>query len=73
MTKFLRCENGYYVYEFDCPNCGVFGEIGIPVRSTHMFDHGCGQLYIQALPTGKSLYEKPRLIEVNSFVGGGQA
>jgi hypothetical protein len=62
--KFLRTKKGYYVYEFDCPRCGTAGEVGVPVRSQEVFDHGCGMLYIQVLPRGT--FGEPRLIEVSS-------
>lgn len=68
MPQFLRTEKGYYVYSFECPLCGSFGEIGIPVRSQEVINHGCGMLYTQVLPTG--MFQKPRLIEVNTSATG---
>jgi hypothetical protein len=63
MITFLRTEKGYYVYRFECACCGAFGELGVPVRQQSIIDHGCGQLFIQVLPT--AMFQQPRLIEVN--------
>lgn len=68
MPKYLRTEKGRYIYSFECPLCGSLGEVGIPVRSTQVIDHGCGMLYVQLLPTG--MFQKPRLIEVNEQTVG---
>ena len=67
-TKFLFSESGFNVFTFTCPTCGAAGELGVPAKSTRLFGHGCGTLFIQQLPTGKWLYEKPRLVVVT----GGQ-
>lgn len=67
MTHFLRTEKGRYVYEYECPICGAAGEIGVPVRCLTLLDHGCGALFIQALPSG--MFAQPRLLEVISKGG----
>jgi DNA-directed RNA polymerase subunit RPC12/RpoP len=69
MMYFLRRESGHNVYEFDCPYCGMRGEVGIPVDSQTAFDHGCGSrvLYIQRPAAG--MFTHPRCEEV--FLQGG--
>lgn len=63
MPKFLRSQDGFYVYSFTCPKCEVSGEIGVPHFCTRLIEHGiCGMLYIQVPATG--MFAQPRLIEV---------
>jgi len=62
-NDFIRHEDGYNVYELDCP-CGTVGEVGVPDRSTKVFRHDCGTMYVQKMVSGRSIYEKPRLVTV---------
>lgn len=62
--RFLEVRAGRHVFEFECPGCGVTGEVGIPTTSTKLIQHECGTLFIQHLLSGTSLYGKPRLEEV---------
>jgi len=64
-NTFLHRKDGYNVYEFECPGCGVIGELGIPVKQTKLVFHECGVIFIQR-PGDGSLYRPPQLIEVNT-------
>ena len=69
MPQFLRTEEKRNVYSFECPVCGVCGEIGIPKDSYRLVAHECGMLFIQQPPTG--LFSKPMLVEVTDCDDGG--
>lgn len=62
-NSYLHSTRTHHVYEFDCPGCGVTGEIGIPVGSTAIVDHECGTLFIQQ-PVVKGMFGHPSLIEI---------
>lgn len=68
-TEFLRREGKYNIYSFKC-DCGVYGKIGVPADSRHLFDHSCDNrvLLIQRLPAG--MFDKPRLEEISVQPGG---
>jgi hypothetical protein len=64
-AEFIGVRDGRNCFEFVC-TCGYEAELGIPqpLATTLLACPECGGLFIQHLPTGKALFENPRLIEV---------
>ena len=70
MMSYLRTEGKFNVYEFECPHCGIRGEVGVPAGTQQAFDHGCGShiIYIQRPAVG--MFGHPRLEEIVMTRGG---
>ena len=70
MMAYLRTEGKHNVYEFECPHCGIRGEVGVPAGSQQAFDHGCGSniCYIQRPAAG--MFTRPRMEEIVIQIGG---
>ena len=64
--NFLRQDDqGYNVFDFNCPRCGTTGEVGIPKDKAGLVRHDCGVL-INHYPG----YEGIRRPRISVYIAG---